>query len=62
MKRMYLDESGNHDLLRIDQQYPIFVLGGVIVDAEYADAEMAARFSELKQQKCVRVPEAQGQA
>jgi hypothetical protein len=48
MKRMYLDESGNHDLLRIDEQYPIFVLGGVIVDAAYADTEMAERFAKLK--------------
>jgi hypothetical protein len=48
MKRMYLDESGNHDLLRIDPQYPIFVLGGVIVDAEYDDGEMAVRFAKLK--------------
>jgi hypothetical protein len=49
MKRMYLDESGNHDLVEIDQQYPVFVLGGVIVDADYADGEMAERVAKLKQ-------------
>jgi hypothetical protein len=50
MKRMYLDESGNHDLVRIDQQYPMFVLGGVIVDADYADGEMAERVANFKRE------------
>jgi len=45
---MYLDESGNHDLVRIDRQYPVFVLGGVIVDAAYADGEMTNRLTDLK--------------
>lgn len=48
MKRMYLDESGNHDLLRIDGQYPVFVLGGVIVDSAYADGEMSERVRTFK--------------
>jgi len=33
---MFLDESGDHSLTRIDPQYPMFVLGGIIVDREYA--------------------------
>lgn len=33
MKLMYLDESGDHALDKIDPQYPIFVLGGIIIDA-----------------------------
>ena len=32
MRTLYLDESGDHDLKRIDPSYPVFVLGGVIVD------------------------------
>ncbi|MDQ3411427.1 MAG: DUF3800 domain-containing protein [Chloroflexota bacterium] len=34
MKVLYLDESGNHDLnpTKIAPNYPVFVLGGVIVD------------------------------
>jgi hypothetical protein len=34
---MFLDESGNHDLnpAKINPDYPIFVLGGVIVDRAY---------------------------
>lgn len=35
MKILYLDESGDHNLIKIDKQYPIFVLGGVIFDEEY---------------------------
>lgn len=34
----YLDESGDHSLTRIDSQYPVFVLGGVVIDADYADS------------------------
>jgi hypothetical protein len=32
MRVMFLDESGNHDLNRINPVYPVFALGGVIVD------------------------------
>jgi hypothetical protein len=32
VKLLFLDESGDH----IDPQYPLFVLGGVIVDKDYA--------------------------
>jgi len=35
MKTLYLDESGDHNLIKIDKQYPIFVLGGVIIDEDY---------------------------
>jgi len=35
MKTLYLDESGDHNLIKIDKQYPVFVLGGVIIDEDY---------------------------
>lgn len=35
MKKLFLDESGDHNLIKIDMQYPIFVLGGVIIDDSY---------------------------
>jgi hypothetical protein len=35
MKIMFLDESGNHNLKRVDPIYPVFVLGGAIVDRAY---------------------------
>ncbi|MGI8642877.1 MAG: DUF3800 domain-containing protein, partial [Thermomicrobiales bacterium] len=35
MKLLFLDESGDHSLEKIDEDYPIFVLGGVVVDRSY---------------------------
>ena len=34
MRVLFLDESGDHNLSAIDPRYPIFVLGGIIVDKE----------------------------
>lgn len=45
---MFLDESGDHSLTVIDPQYPVFVLGGVIVDRAYASGEMARRVRQFK--------------
>lgn len=46
MKVMFLDESGDHQLKRINTGYPIFALGGVIVDRAYVrdviEPQMAA--------------------
>ena len=41
MKILFLDESGDHSLSIINPPYPIFVLGGIIVDLDYAKKEMA---------------------
>jgi hypothetical protein len=35
VKVMYLDESGDHSLDKIDPQCPVFVLGGVILERAY---------------------------
>ena len=45
---MYLDESGNHDLKNIDANYPVFVLGGVIVNESYAETVMEEEVKEFK--------------
>lgn len=45
---MFLDESGAHDLSRSDPDYPVFVLGGVIVKKSYAEDEMEQRVREFK--------------
>ncbi len=50
MKVLFLDESGDHNLAVIDLQYPLFVLGGVIMDKEYAEGELAQRLSDFKRQ------------
>ena len=48
MKTLFLDESGDHSLSVIDPQYPVFVLGGVIADSQYAATEMDAAVGRLK--------------
>lgn len=50
MKVLFLDESGDHSLTKIDPQYPMFVLGGIIVEQEYAFGEMTDRVKEFKQE------------
>ena len=49
MKVLFLDESGDHNLGVIDPQYPIFVLGGVIMDMEYAVGPVAESMTAFKQ-------------
>ena len=50
MKIMYLDESGNHDLRpeKINQNYPVFALGGVVVDRAYERAVIAPQMRDFK--------------
>ena len=48
MKMMFLDESGDHNLTVIDSQYPLFVLGGVIVEREYAEGELSEKLFQFK--------------
>lgn len=48
MKLLYLDESGDHNLEKIDPKYPVFVLGGIIVDRMYARTVMQPRIRQLK--------------
>ncbi len=48
MKVLFLDESGDHNLSVIDSQYPLFVLGGVIMDQAYAEGELSRQLDALK--------------
>ena len=50
MKMLYLDESGEHNPTVCDPHYPIFVLGGVVVDKDYADGTLAELFDAFKQE------------
>ena len=47
--RLYIDESGDHSLSVIDPQYPLFVLGGVIIEKTYADDELTEQMNTFKQ-------------
>lgn len=49
-KILFLDESGDHNLTSIDPQHPIFVLGGVIVNEEYAFGEMTMKLNKFKEE------------
>lgn len=35
MYYLFLDESGDHNLIKIDKNYPVFVLAGCIVESNY---------------------------
>ena len=48
MKTLFIDESEDHNLAVIDPQYPVFVLGGVVLDSAYADGELTERVDALK--------------
>lgn len=45
---MFLDESGDHSLRVIDDQYPVFVLGGIIADVRYAKDVMEQEVRRFK--------------
>jgi hypothetical protein len=50
MKVLYLDESGEHNPRVRDPHYPIFVLGGVIIDKDHADGTLTQLFNAFKQE------------
>lgn len=47
---LFLDESGDHSLNKIDPQYPVFVLGGCIVDWDYHDRHMTEKIRSYKEE------------
>jgi len=47
---LFLDESGDHSLDKIDPQYPVFVLGGCIVDYDYHESQIKQKLKEYKMQ------------
>ena len=50
MKALYIDESGDHNLTVVDPQFPVFVLGGVIVDQDYADGPLTDALNDFKRE------------
>lgn len=48
MNVMFLDESGDHNLAKIDASYPMFVLAGCIFDFDYYLQEAEKKVNELK--------------
>ena len=50
MKVLYLDESGTHNITSPEQDYPVFVLGGVIMGKDYAEGAATNRLNDLKRE------------
>lgn len=50
MKVMFLDESGDHNLEKIDKQYPVFVLAGVVFDFKYYSETARALIKDFKRE------------
>jgi len=48
MLLLCIDESGDHSLIKIDPQYPVFVLGGVIGHADHIEVTLRERVRTLK--------------
>jgi hypothetical protein len=48
MIHLYVDESGDHNLLDIDPNYPIFVLGGIIIDVETHNSILNPKLADFK--------------
>ena len=49
MKILYLDESGDHDLVNIDKNYPLFALGGCVLDSNYHDRVLKPAMNAFKE-------------
>jgi hypothetical protein len=48
MKLMFLDESGDHSLEKIDATYPVFVLAGCVFDFDYYHSVVEPAIQALK--------------
>ena len=50
MQVLYLDESGSHNLAVTDPQYPLFVLGGVVLEQDYLDTVVQPELDSFKRE------------
>ena len=50
MKLLFLDESGSHNLAVVDPQYPVFVLGGVILEQTYLEEVVEPELAAFKRE------------
>lgn len=48
MKILFVDETGDHSLTKIDKSYPVFVLAGVVVDESYHDSTLTDALNAFK--------------
>lgn len=45
---LFLDESGDHSLTKIDSQYPVFVLAGCVIEEQYHDKGATKILNDFK--------------
>ncbi|MBU2101972.1 MAG: DUF3800 domain-containing protein [Candidatus Omnitrophica bacterium] len=45
---LFLDESGDHSLVKIDPQYPMFVLAGCLFEAQYYENRVISEINTFK--------------
>ena len=50
MKAFYMDESGEWNPAVRDADYPVFVLGGIIADKDYADGPLTDAVNDFKRE------------
>ncbi len=48
MKALFIDETGDHSLSKIDSSYPIFVLSGIVVDEDYHNGTLTDVLNKFK--------------
>jgi hypothetical protein len=48
MQVLFIDETGDHSLSKIDKSYPIFVLSGIITDEAYHDGKLTKALNTFK--------------
>ena len=48
MYNLFIDESGDHNLMQIDEQYPLFVLIGIVIKEDYHNSTVTEKLKEFK--------------
>lgn len=51
MRGLFIDESGEHSFEHIDDNYPVFVLAGIIIDTDYHKNEVRPIVDQFKREK-----------
>lgn len=48
MKTLFIDESGDHNLTKINEEYPVFVLAGSVFDDSYVNRSLEPKTRSVK--------------
>jgi hypothetical protein len=50
MNYLFIDESGDHNLIQIDNQYPVFVLTEIIIEEKYHNETLVSELKTFKKE------------